>query len=503
MTGGSPVRIKRALVSVSDKSGIVELGRFLVGRGAEVVSSGGTARTLMKAGVEVTTVEEVTGAPEMLGGRVKTLHPLIHGGILADPENAVHREDLTRFGVGPFQMVVCNLYPFGDAPGVEQIDIGGVALLRAAAKNYAHVTTVSSPGQYPEVMSALESGTLDLEMRRSLAAEAFAHTASYDAAIARWLSPPETLPSRMVVSLRRERITRYGENPHQEGALYSPDQGGFWGAEVRLVQGKAMSYNNYADAEAAVGLVADLDGPACVIVKHANPCGVGTGAGPAEAFARAWEGDPMSAFGGVVAFNRALDESVAGALTRVFIEVVSAPKVTAGAAGVLSDKPDLRVLETPTGGGARLRMRSLGPDFLVQSAEQVAAVPEGWRVVSKAQPGKRQLSDLRLAWVVAAHTKSNAVAICRDGRAVGVGAGDQSRVGAALRAVATAGDRTRGAVAASDGFFPFRDGVDTLASVGVTAVISPGGSVRDAEVIEAANDHGLALVFTGRRHFRH
>lgn len=501
MTTG--IGVKRAILSVSDKTGIVEFARGLENLAVEKVSSGGTARTLREAGVAVTDIEDVTGFPEMVGGRVKTLHPHIHGGILADPRHPAHVEDLRRFGIAPFQLVVCNLYPFADAPGVEQIDIGGVALLRAAAKNHAHVAAVSSPAQYREVLAALRSGGLGEGLRRRWAAEAFAHTASYDAAIARWMCPQEALPDPLVVTLHRSQMTRYGENPHQRGALYTSERGGFWGNAVRRIQGKAMSYNNYADTQAAVGLASELEESGCVIVKHANPCGVGTGADPAQAFARAWEGDPRSAFGGAVAFNRPVGASVAQALREVFIEVVAAPRVEGEAAQILSGKPDLRVLETPLEWETQREMRSLGPDFLIQTPDRPAAVSGKWRVVSQVTPNPQQLVDLRLAWVVAAHAKSNAVTICRDGRSVGVGAGDQSRVGAAHRAISTAGDRARGAVAASDGFFPFRDGLDALASVGVTAVVSPGGSIRDAEVISAADQHGMALLFTGRRHFRH
>ena len=496
-------RLERALLSVSDKSGIVEFARSLAKLGAEIVSSGGTAQTLVKAGVEVTPIESVTGFPEMLGGRIKTLHPHVHGGILADPDDPTHRDDLLRFGIAPFQLVVCNLYPFAERPGVEQIDIGGVALLRAAAKNHSHVAVVSSPSQYAELMEALNSQGVDQEYRRRLAGEAFTHTASYDAAIAAWIKPAEVLPDSLVLTLRRKQVTRYGENPHQHGALYSPERGGFWGTAVRRIQGKLMSYNNYADADAAMRLAADLEESGCVIVKHANPCGVGTGGEPTDAFARAWEGDPLSAFGGVVAFNRPVDAVVAQALSRVFVEVVVAPRVEPEAVEILSQKPNLRVLEAPLQWENDREMRSLGPDFLIQTPDDAAVVPSQWRVVSQVAPDSRQQSDLRLAWVVAAHAKSNAVVICKDGRSVGVGAGDQSRVGAANRAISTAGDRAQGAVAASDGFLPFTDGLNALASVGVIAVVSPRGSIRDAEVVAAADQHGIVLVFTGRRHFRH
>ncbi|MDE0122812.1 MAG: bifunctional phosphoribosylaminoimidazolecarboxamide formyltransferase/IMP cyclohydrolase [bacterium] len=499
----SGFEVKRVLLSVADKSGIVEFARQLAGLGAEIVSSGGTARAIRSAGVEVTATDDVTGAPEMLGGRVKTLHPQIHGGILADPDDPTHQADLRRFGIEGFQLVAANLYPFAHEPGIEQIDIGGVALLRAAAKNHEHVAAVSSPHQYAEVIEALRSGSLDREWRRRLAAEAFAYTARYDAAIARWFSPPEALADPLVITLRRRQRTRYGENPHQQGALYAPDRDGFRGSEALLLQGKPMSYNNYADVEAAVRLVADLEGAGCVIVKHANPCGVGVGTDPAEAFMRAWEGDPQSAFGGVVAFNCPVSAPVAERLAGVFVEVVAAPRMEKEAIAILSRKPALRVLETPPRRPTEWEVRSVGSDFLVQTPDHVVPIPSEWRVVSRVPPDARQLSDLRLAWTVAAHAKSNAVVICRDGRSVGVGAGDQSRVGAARRAISVAGDRARGAAAASDGFFPFTDGLDTLASMGVTAVISPGGSVRDAEVIAAADQHRMALLFTGRRHFRH
>lgn len=490
-------------MSVADKTGIVEFARRLADLGVEIVSSGGTARAIRTAGVEVTATDDVTGAPEMLGGRVKTLHPQIHGGILADPDDPTHREDLRRFGIESFQLVAANLYPFAHEPGIEQIDIGGVALLRAAAKNHEHVAAVSSPHQYTEVIEALRSGGLDRGSRRRLAAAAFAHTARYDAVIARWFSPPETLADPLVITLRRRQETRYGENPHQRGALYAPERDAYWGSAVRLLQGKPMSYNNYADAEAAVRLVADLEGAGCAILKHANPCGVGVGSDPAEAFIRAWEGDPQSAFGGVVAFNSPVSASVAEGLSKVFVEVVAAPRVEKGAIAIFSRKPALRVLETPPRRSTEWEIRSLGADFLVQTPDRAVPVPAEWRVVSRIPPEAGQLSDLKLAWTVAAHAKSNAVVICRDGRAVGVGAGDQSRVGAARRAISVAGDRASGAVAASDGFFPFTDGLDALASMGVNAVVSPGGSVRDAEVIAAADQHRMSLVLTGRRHFRH
>jgi phosphoribosylaminoimidazolecarboxamide formyltransferase/IMP cyclohydrolase len=505
------VPIRRALISVSDKNGLIPLAQSLVATGAEIVSSGGTARALEEAGVGVTRVADVTGSPEILGGRVKTLHPQIHGGILADPFEAEHRADLERHGLQPFQLVVVNLYPFEatvalddvtDRQAIENIDIGGPAMIRAAAKNHAHVGVVTSPDQYGEVIRAVAEGGLGEELRNELARAAFYRTAAYDAAILRWLEPDE-LPTRLVLPLERRRVLRYGENPHQIAATYGrAGEDGWWMSATQL-QGKEMSFNNYVDTEAAWRLVWEFEEPAAVVVKHTNPSGVAVADSLVEAFGTAWECDPLSAFGSVVSLNRPLDGPTAEALAEVFVEVVIAPEVTPPAADALVGKKNLRVLQAPAPHPGGIDLRRLDGGFVAQTRDGIEEGPDDWQVMTSRRPTEVEWSDLELAWAVATHTKSNAVVIARDGAALGVGAGDQSRVGAAERAVARAGDRAVGGVAASDAFFPFRDGIDLLAGAGVRAVAEPGGSQRDEEVIVAAEQHGIALVFTGRRHFRH
>ena len=505
------IPIRRALISVSDRTGLVPFVRSLAEAGAEIVSSGGTARTLEEAGVEVTTVADVTGSPEILGGRVKTLHPSIHGGILADPSEEEHLADLDRLGIQPFQLVVVNLYPFEatvalddvtERQAIENIDIGGPAMIRAAAKNHVHVGVVTSADQYQMVIAAVEGGGLDEELRKDLARAAFYRTAAYDAAILRWLEPDQ-LPARLVVPLERRQVLRYGENPHQAAAAYQQAaETGWWISAVQL-QGKEMSFNNYVDTEAAWRLAWEFEKPATVVVKHTNASGVAVADSLVEAFGAAWECDPLSAFGSVVSLNRPLDAPTAEAIAEVFIEVVIAPEVTPAALDVLVGKKNLRVLQAPTPHPGGIDLRRLDGGFVAQTRDAIDEGPDDWQVLTSRRPTPAEWADLELAWVVAAHTKSNAVVIAQDRAAVGVGAGDQSRVGAAERAVARAGDRAVGAAAASDAFFPFRDGIDTLADAGVKAVVEPGGSKRDEEVIVAAEQHGLALVFTGRRHFRH
>ncbi len=505
------IPIRRALISVSDKGDLVPFVRGLIESGVEIVSSGGTARILEDAGLDVTSVAAVTGSPEILGGRVKTLHPSIHGGILADPSKPEHRTDLGRHGIHPFQLVVVNLYPFeatvalddvttGEA--IENIDIGGPAMIRAAAKNHAHVGVVTSPDQYAEILTAVEHGGLDDELRKELARTAFYRTARYDAAILRWLEPDQ-LPSRLILPLERRRVLRYGENPHQTAGAYEQSgEDGWWTSAVQL-QGKEMSFNNYVDTEAAWRLVWEFEGPAAVVVKHTNASGVAVSDSLVEAFEAAWECDPLSAFGSVVALNRPLDAPTAEAMAELFIEVVIAPEVTPAAAGELAGKKNLRVLRAPAPHPGGIDMRRLDGGFVAQARDRMVEGREDWQVMTSRGPTTEEWSDLELAWIVAAHTKSNAVVIVRDGAAIGVGAGDQSRVGAAQRAVLRAGDLAAGAVAASDAFFPFRDGIDMLAEAGVTAIVEPGGSKRDEEVIVAAEQAGIALVFTRRRHFRH
>lgn len=501
------IEVKRALISVADKTGLIEFGRELQGLGVEIVSSDGTAAALADAGIAVTLVSDVTGAAELLGGRVKTLHPRLHGGILARITDPAHRRDLERENIEPFQLVVSNLYPFEDtvaAPGVsdaeviEQIDIGGVALTRAAAKNHEFVGVVTDPGQYQSVIDEIRAGGLTSETRHDLAHAAFYRTASYDAAIVNWFeTEADHLPTRMILSLERALELRYGENPHQAAALYRQRAEPGWWEFARLVQGKALSFNNLSDAEAAWRLVNEIDGPATVIVKHTNPCGVAIGADLVTSFRRAWECDPISAFGGVVACNRPLDEATAKAIGANFVEVVIAPEVKS-TAGL---KEAVRVLTAPAPHGRDLDLRRVEGGFLAQRRDLVGN--EVGEAVTRRQPTAQEREDLKLAVTVAAHTKSNAVVIVRDRAAVGVGAGDQSRVGAVVKALRQAGGWARGAVAASDAFFPFPDGIEALAAGGVVAVAAPGGSRNDDLVTEAADRLGLALVRLPLRHFRH
>ncbi len=493
--------MSRALVSVYDKTGLVPFVRRLVDAGYEVVSSGGTATALEAAGVEVIRVSEVTGAPEILGGRVKTLHPSIHGGILA--RGVGDDAELAASGIERFDLVVCNLYPFRETVAdsaaseidiIEKIDIGGPAMVRAAAKNHQHVTVVVSPDRYDAVAEAIESGGVGGEMRRELAAEAFFHTASYDAAIVAWIGDDRVIPLRRVAELR------YGENPHQAAALFQEDGQSPWWATATQHQGKEMSFNNYADTEAAWRLAADLGDGAVVVVKHTNASGAAKGSSVSQAFELAWDGDALAAFGGVIAINGRLDEPTAAAISERFVEVVVCLEATPEALETLSPKANVRVLTAPLPSADDVDYRRVEGGFLSQDRDHESP---SWEVVSDREPTDDEMAGLRFAWTVAAHTKSNAIVLVKGEQAVGVGAGDQSRVGAAERAVVKANGRAVGGVAASDAFFPFRDGVDTLAAAGVRAIVEPGGSRNDQEVIDAANEHGIALVFTGERHFRH
>jgi len=498
----SVVPVTRALISVYDKEGLVPFAQRLQAAGIHLISSGGTAKALEEAGVAVTTVEEVTGAPEMFGGRVKTLHPMIHGGILARLDVDSDVADLEANAIEPFQLVVVNLYPFREtvASGasidevIEKIDIGGPALVRAAAKNHRHVGIVSSPEQYEEVAQAVESGGLGDDLRKRLAADAFFRTAAYDAAIVGWIGEDLVIPLRLVSQLR------YGENPHQEAALYAEEGARPWWRDAVQHQGKEMSFNNYADAEAAWRL-ANAEPGMVVIVKHTNPCGAARGDSVADTFEQAWACDPMSAFGGVIAVNGVVEEKTARSISEKFVEVLICAGVTDEALTVLGQKSAVRVLAAGPPGHGDPDMSRLEEGFLVQDRDEKDN--DAWEVVSERSPTEEERLDLAFAWTVAMHTKSNAIVIVKDQAAIGVGAGDQSRVGAAERAVVKAGDRARGGAAASDAFFPFRDGLDALAGAGVTAVIEPGGSRNDQEVIDAANEHGIALVFASNRHFRH
>ena len=500
--------ITRALISVSDKTDLVGFARRLHRAGIEMVSSGGTASALSAANIPVTEVVGVTGAPEMLGGRVKTLHPAIHGGVLADLGDEAHRSDLAELGIEPFGLVVVNLYPFEstvaagapDSEVLENIDIGGPTLIRAAAKNHVWVATVVSPDQYADIADAIDQGGTTAAMRETLAREAFFRTAQYDAAIVNWLEADEG--DRLAITLSKVSDARYGENPHQPAALYATGDSAGWWASAEMVQGKAMSFNNYADTDAAWRLADNLPLCSAAIVKHMNACGAAVGRSMHDAFRKAWACDPLSAFGGVIALNGPLDEDTAAEINQYFVEVVIARSISDAARAILADKKNLRVLIAPPPSPHDLNVRTIDDGFLVQRRDSVHSGTEGWEAKSR-QPTTDELHNLELAWVVAAHTKSNAIVVVKNGAAVGVGAGDQSRVGAAERALAKAGERSAGAVAASDGFFPFSDGLDVLAAAGITAIVEPGGSIRDDEVIAAAQEHDVAIMFTHRRHFRH
>ena len=502
------IDVHRALISVSDKTGLADFAETLAAHGVEIVSSGGTATYLEDAGIAVIRVEDVTGAPEMLGGRVKTLHPHVHGGILADLGIEDHRRDLEDRGIDPFQLVVVNLYPFEEtvaggaehATAIENIDIGGPTLIRAAAKNHAWVTVVVSPERYDEVAEAVAGGGTTSELREDLAREAFLRTARYDAAIVNWLDGDRG--ESLILPLTKWASLRYGENPHQAAGLYSLAEPKGWWARGGQIQGKAMSFNNYADADAAWKLVNDLPEGSVAILKHMNACGAAWGESMLEVFRKAWACDPLSAFGSVIALNASLDGPTARAITENFVEVVMAPQITEEAAQVFAGKKNVRVFVAEPPSDCDLNIRTIDDGLLIQRADVVSSHTSSWRSMART-PTATEQADLEMAWIVAAHTKSNAIVLVKDGAAVGVGAGDQSRVGAAERALARAGDRARGAVCASDAFFPFRDGPDALAAAGVTAIVEPGGSVRDDEVIESAREHDMALLFTGERHFRH
>ncbi|MGH2711331.1 MAG: bifunctional phosphoribosylaminoimidazolecarboxamide formyltransferase/IMP cyclohydrolase [Actinomycetota bacterium] len=506
--------VSRALISVSDKAGVAELARGLAGLGIEIVSTGSTAKTIRDAGVDLREVAEVTGSPEMMDGRVKTLHPAVHAGILADRSNPGHMEEIEAAGISPIDLVVVNLYPFEQTVSsgaseeeiVEQIDIGGPTLVRAAAKNFRWVAVVVSPSKYSEVLEALREGKLDQGMRRSLATEAFEHVALYDAAIAGWFADEYNDEPPAALSLGMVRIAglRYGENPHQRAALYRQplSPGPLGGAEV--LQGKEMSFNNWLDAEAARALAGLLEGTAAVIVKHNNPCGAAVAETLAAAYRKAFDSDTVSAFGGVVAFNQEVDRDAATVMAEVFTEVVIAPGFSDEAMATFGEKKNLRVVRAPLPrlGGLELRLIS-GGGGLIQDSDVVTETREEMKVVSKREPTEEEWSDLLFAWIVAARVKSNAIVFVSGGATVGVGAGQMSRVDSVDIASRKAGERSSGAVMASDAFFPFRDGIDHAAEAGITAVIQPGGSVKDDEIVAAADEHGMAMVLTGRRHFRH
>jgi phosphoribosylaminoimidazolecarboxamide formyltransferase/IMP cyclohydrolase len=498
----------RALLSVYDKSGLVDLARGLHELGFELVSSGGTARAVAEAGIPVLDVADVTGVPAILDHRVVTLHPKVHGGLLADRDKPSHREDMETYGIQPFDLVVSNLYPFHTDPGIELIDIGGPAMTRAAAKNHAFVGVVTHPDQYAPVLAELrEHGSLSTETRKQLALEAFALTAAYDAAIVEWLQAGETLPRHVVLPLARaDEALRYGENPHQQGARYRTRGTASWWDDVAQHGGLALSYLNLYDTEAAWQLVHDLgDGPAVAIIKHANPCGVAVADDLATAYQRALEGDERSAFGGIVALNRPVDDATAAAMVAgPQADVVIAPAYAGSSLDALTRKrKNTRLLEAPAPTAAAREYRQISGGFLVQEAAHFVATRDEWRVVTKAAPTAEQWADAELAWRVCGHVKSNSIVLVKGGQAVGIGAGQQNRVEAGEIAAKKAAGRAQGGACASDAFYPFPDGVEAAAAAGVAVVVQPGGSVRDDDVIARADELGLAMVFTGERHFLH
>jgi len=522
-------KVTQALISVSDKRGTVDFARGLAQLGIKLLSTGGTAKLLRDAGLDVTDVSDYTGFPEMLDGRVKTLHPKVHGGILGRRDLPEHRAVMAEHGIPPIDLVVVNLYPFRETvakPGctlddaIENIDIGGPTMVRAAAKNHGNeqggVGVVTDPEDYAPILDELKTGgALSYKTRFALAKKAFTHTARYDSAIANWLTSldennkPGVFPERLQLAFDKVDTMRYGENPHQQAAFYretTPVPGSI--ASYQQLQGKELSYNNIGDADAAWECVKAFDGEiACVIVKHANPCGVATAGSALEAYRKAFKTDPTSAFGGIISFNCAIDKATAEAVAGQFAEVIIAPEITAEARAVFAAKQNLRVLIVPMGRvSGVLDYKRVGGGLLVQSADEARITAADIKVVTKRAPTATEMSDLLFAWRIAKYVKSNAIVYCKDAMTVGVGAGQMSRVDSARIAAIKAennGLTVVGSVAASDAFFPFRDGLDVLAKAGATAVIQPGGSVRDAEVIAAADEQNLAMVFTGFRHFRH
>ena len=512
------MKIKRALVSVSDKTGIVDFVRELKSFNVEIISTGGTAKALREAGIEVRDISDVTGFPEMMDGRVKTLHPRVHGGLLALRDNPDHVAAMQQHGIEPIDMVVVNLYPFAATiaregvtreEAIEQIDIGGPAMIRSAAKNANDVAVVVDPAQYPALIEELRehAGFILIPTLRRLAIEAFRQTAQYDATVSAYLagesSDAEQFPSQITSTLTKLSDLRYGENPHQRAALYKTASGGGLAGAV-ILSGKEMSFNNYVDADAAWQLVNDFRDNACAIIKHTNPAGVGLAETTAEAYAKALATDPVSAFGGIVAFNRPVDLAAAQEVTKIFTEVVIAPDYDAAALELLQTKKNLRVIRiADTKQNNELELRQISGGMLVQNKDVHELRREDLKVVTKRAPTDDEIRALLFAWTVCKHTKSNAIVYARADQTVGVGAGQMSRVDSVKIGAMRAQLPVAGSVLASDAFFPFRDGLDEAARHGITAVIQPGGSVRDEEVIAAADEHGLAMVFTGVRHFKH
>ncbi len=526
-----PISISRALLSVSDKTGLIELATLLAGFGVEILSTGGSAKALREAGITVRDVADYTGFPEMMDGRVKTLHPKIHGGLLARRHNAAHQQAMTDFGIGAIDLVAINLYPFEEtvetgadfATTIENIDIGGPAMIRSAAKNHAFVTVLTDPADYESVMAELREnkGATRHDLRKELAAKAYARTGAYDAAIAGWFQRQlgDDYPERLVLAAKRKQNLRYGENPHQSAALYTRRGNNRAGvASATQLQGKELSYNNLNDTDAAFELVSEFDRtkPGVAIIKHANPCGAAYGSSLKEAYLKALACDPVSAFGGIIALNQPLDAATAEEIAKIFTEVIIAPAIEDGAREILAAKKNLRLLITNGLADPREAghiVKSIAGGYLVQDRDNGQITRDDLKIVTKRKPNERELEDLLFAFTLCKHVKSNAIIYVKDGAAVGIGAGQMSRVDSAKIAAAKAQDaadaigaaqpETRGSVVASDAFFPFADGLLAAAKAGATAVIQPGGSMRDDEVIAAADEQGLAMALTGMRHFRH
>ena len=506
--------IRRALISVYDKSRLEEIGKALSAAGIQIVSTGSTAKTLAAAGVEVTEVSAVTGFPEIMGGRVKTLHPIIHSGILADQGNPEHMSAIKDLGIEAFELVIINLYPFAETiasgasfeESIEQIDIGGPSMLRGAAKNHGSVGVICKTDQYDQLIAAISAGGFSAQERQSLALEVFRTTAEYDLTIANWLGRNQNsvLPEWFGRIFKQENVLRYGENPHQSAAIYSGGPAGI--VDSKQLHGKEMSFNNYTDADAAWRAAFDHTEPCVAIIKHANPCGIAIGKDIATAYLKAHQCDPVSAFGGVVAANRIVTTEMAQALSEIFTEVLIAPGYESGALEILGQKPSIRIVQCEVTALNSIEMRSVSGGILLQELDEINAPgdsPSSWKLVAGPQVSSETLKDLEFAWRAVRAVKSNAILLAKDGASVGVGMGQVNRVDSAELAVKRAGNRAAGSVASSDAFFPFADGLQILIAAGISAVVSPGGSVRDEEVIAAAEQAGISLYFTGTRHFSH
>lgn len=507
---------KRALVSVSDKSGIVDFAKQLVDQGVEIISTGGTKKALEEAGVTVTGISDVTGFPEILDGRVKTLHPNVHAGLLAKRSEKSHIDQLEEQSIQPIDFVIVNLYPFKETiskegvtfdQAIENIDIGGPTMLRSAAKNHEDVTVVVDPQDYERVIEELRSGDVTLELKRNLAAKVFRHTAHYDALIAGYLTKQtgESFPETKTITYEKQQTLRYGENPHQQAAFYAePFAAASSLVKAKQLHGKELSYNNIQDADSALQIVKEFNEPAAVAVKHMNPCGVGIGESILEAYEHAFEADPISIFGGIVALNRPVDASVAEKMSEIFLEIILAPEFTEEALAILTKKKNIRLIEVSTDSNKpNEQLKSVTGGVLIQDEDHHQLSEPELKVVTEQQPTEAEWKDLKFAWKVIKHVKSNAIILAKDSQTIGVGAGQMNRVGAAKIAIEQAGEKAQHSVMASDAFFPMDDTVEAAHQAGITAIIQPGGSKRDQDSIDKCNEYGMAMVFTGVRHFKH